>query len=427
MRNLIDYITDVPYARTEAERQKFSVLRLFMFVVSILHSIVFVLIHYFIHMPNFQGRTELIAWFVGQISYSAPWLLLATRFYDWAVRCWALVFSVLVIFTIAAIGTPEILPTLQVVSVIMLIIFSVFLRKNELYVIAALIYASGIIGAQFAHVLNASNFFSYTSEYGFCLAAFELVHQVRTINARSLEQKRIQALQASRLSMLGETLAYLVHEVTTPLTVMRAHLEMLARGDNPQDHIEQMNNALNRAVDFMTSVRRTVRSNQPGRFETVRLSEILKTVSDLVSLTFRRKQIALDFEFAVDVELRCLPAEVAQALIILINNSADAIDDRPERWVRVRCHIEGEYLDIEVSDSGAGIDKAVANKVLEPFYTTKAKGSGIGLSLAQQVASHHGGTLDIVNLHNPTTVRLRLALQPETISPDPYLTPQPFH
>ena len=69
--------------------------------------------------------------------------------------------------------------------------------------------------------------------------------------------------------------------------------------------------------------------------------------------------------------------------------------DKPQCEIRIGCIPEGEHWRFRVSDNGPGIDADALNKIFIPFYTTKKKGSGIGLSLSQQIIQSHGGQLRV--------------------------------
>ncbi len=76
----------------------------------------------------------------------------------------------------------------------------------------------------------------------------------------------------------------------------------------------------------------------------------------------------------------------------------------------MRCSLHGPALAFEIGDTGPGVAPAIAAQIFRPFHTTKPGGSGIGLSLARQIALAHGGTLDLVGA-DPTLFRLVLPLR----------------
>ena len=100
--------------------------------------------------------------------------------------------------------------------------------------------------------------------------------------------------------------------------------------------------------------------------------------------------------------------QLFQALWALLHNAAEAASQGSSARVDLSCRREGQRLALEVADSGGGIVPGSADHIFRPFHTTKPDGSGIGLSLARQIARAHGGTVDLVGAR-PTRFRLILA------------------
>lgn len=100
--------------------------------------------------------------------------------------------------------------------------------------------------------------------------------------------------------------------------------------------------------------------------------------------------------------------QLSQALWALLHNAAEAANQGSAARVDLSCRLEGQRLALEVADSGGGILPGSADHIFRPFHTTKPEGSGIGLSLARQIARAHGGTVELVGA-GPTRFRLTLA------------------
>jgi signal transduction histidine kinase len=100
--------------------------------------------------------------------------------------------------------------------------------------------------------------------------------------------------------------------------------------------------------------------------------------------------------------------QLSQALWAVLHNAAEAASQGSSARVTLSCRSEGQRLAFEVADSGNGIAPGSADLIFRPFHTTKPHGSGIGLSLARQIARAHGGTIELAGAH-PTRFRLTLA------------------
>ena len=96
-----------------------------------------------------------------------------------------------------------------------------------------------------------------------------------------------------------------------------------------------------------------------------------------------------------------------QAVWALLNNAAEAASGTENPRVALSIMREESRLAITVTDNGAGVPPESAGLIFRPFHTTKPKGSGIGLSLARQIARGHGGSLELAGA-NPTAFRVSL-------------------
>ncbi|MEH3123573.1 MAG: HAMP domain-containing sensor histidine kinase [Sphingomonas phyllosphaerae] len=138
----------------------------------------------------------------------------------------------------------------------------------------------------------------------------------------------------------------------------------------------------------------------------VRLREM---ADDLARLFIGRWPAAsLSIEVADDL---CWPLDrdqLDQAIWALLQNAAEAADSDTDARVTLRMYITATGLTIEIEDAGAGVPPDAATRIFRPFHTTKPDGTGIGLSLARQIALAHGGTLTLQS-HAPTRFRLTLS------------------
>jgi nitrogen fixation/metabolism regulation signal transduction histidine kinase len=131
------------------------------------------------------------------------------------------------------------------------------------------------------------------------------------------------------------------------------------------------------------------------QFTTIRIGELFGRVEQLMNPEARRTGIA--FRCRVDpdsLELNVDPTQIEQVLINLVQNAFHAVDGRPDGIIEMSAHLNPlGRVSIEVSDNGIGIAPDVQEKVFIPFFTTKERGSGIGLSLSRQVMRMHNGTI----------------------------------
>ena len=99
-----------------------------------------------------------------------------------------------------------------------------------------------------------------------------------------------------------------------------------------------------------------------------------------------------------DISIHCRPTQISQVLVNLIANSRHAIEELPEKWIRISAKTEGKFVEIKVTDSGKGIPEDEVDKVFDAFYTSRGplEASGLGLSIAKQIVESHNGSIEVV-------------------------------
>ena len=107
--------------------------------------------------------------------------------------------------------------------------------------------------------------------------------------------------------------------------------------------------------------------------------------------------IRLERDLRALPSVRCRAAEIAQVVLNLLGNAADAVEGSKLRTVRVRTWQADGRVHVEISDTGGGIDPAVRARLFEPFVTTKeiGKGTGLGLSICKNIIESHGGSISV--------------------------------
>ncbi|MCU0951877.1 MAG: ATP-binding protein, partial [Burkholderiaceae bacterium] len=116
--------------------------------------------------------------------------------------------------------------------------------------------------------------------------------------------------------------------------------------------------------------------------------------------------------------LFCVPAELQQVLLNLVNNAAQSLDGRAGE-VEVVARRDGDRVLLSVRDSGRGIDPAARARLFEPLFTTRDNGSGLGLSLVKDIVTRHGGSIEVDSAPGQgATFIVTLPVDPRTASED---------
>lgn len=218
-------------------------------------------------------------------------------------------------------------------------------------------------------------------------------------------------VRAAEAAALRDLLRVLNHELMNALTpvasMSRSALDLLR--DGGPDAAGQAISALERAVarteglrDFIDAYRTLTRLPPPAP-RVVDLAAWLDVARESFLAQWTARGVALDCPPPPAVEIRIDADQMWLAIGNLLNNAAEAALERPDPRVRLGVQRVESEIRFVVEDSGPGVPPDHADQVCLPFFTTKATGSGVGLSLARQIAQGHGGALTLLapNLDAP--------------------------
>jgi PAS domain S-box-containing protein len=213
-----------------------------------------------------------------------------------------------------------------------------------------------------------------------------------------------QLAHVARVASMGEMASAIAHEINQPLTAIanyaNAALRLLRAGkistDEIADTMQRLATEAERAGAVVRKMRGFVRGEE-GRLQAIELTELF---ADVLRLT--RAEAA---QYDVDVRaerveglppIRVDAIQMQQVLLNLIRNAMEAIDangSTPRQVTLSARAADGDMIEIAVRDTGPGLTAFAAEKVFEPFYTTKSEGIGIGLALSRSIVDVHGGRL----------------------------------
>ena len=273
---------------------------------------------------------------------------------------------------------------------------SVFMRKDGTH-FPVLIIEAPLIGA-------------HGEQAGWMSAILDISEQRRVEELSRASQERLQA--TARLATVGEMASLLSHELNQPLAAIASYangsLNLLDTPGPGGETLSDVHMALRRIAEqagragrVINSVHDFVRRRDQAR-ESVAPQVLLDAIAPLVSLQARKLGVQVRTELAPDLPpVVCDRTMVEQVLLNLARNGMQAMD-RPEcrqrllvlQVRRAASNAQQSWLEFSVADQGSGIDPAVAEQLFTPFFTTKAEGMGLGLSLCRTVIEQHGGHLE---------------------------------
>ncbi len=227
------------------------------------------------------------------------------------------------------------------------------------------------------------------------------------------ERERLQRelLTHERLAAIGETAAALAHEIANPLNSMFVLVQLLQRRVNRIEGIDPKIPAdierlleENRRLAGLLAEFRSHRGGQELTRTQVDLAALCERVIAMHGPHLRSQRIRVETEIAaVPLTLADGP-KLTQVLVNLIKNGAEAMPEGGT--LTLRLFADGDDLVIELADTGTGIPEGL--DVFASFRTTKEGGTGLGLSVARQIVTAHGGSIDFTSQPGGTTFRVRL-------------------
>lgn len=228
----------------------------------------------------------------------------------------------------------------------------------------------------------------------------------RERDASALAESRVQVAHIARVATVGQLGAAVSHELRQPLSSMRINAEAgaLLLGQEPPDVQEAAKvfrsivNDNARAIEVIEHIRLLLRRDS-GASAPVSMNDICRTAAKLLQPDAARKRVTLDF--ALSDELPDIRGDAVQLQQIVMNLALNAIESAAassdERRVVLTTAVHGAHVELEVSDSGAGLSPDVQQHLFESFFSTKKSGLGMGLAIVQQIVDAHNGRVRAEN------------------------------
>jgi signal transduction histidine kinase len=249
-------------------------------------------------------------------------------------------------------------------------------------------------------------------------------------HARILKEKRIEALS----HMAGG----LAHEINNPLAIIHGRasdlLEAAAVAQSlPSQQVkagcEIILKTSDRAIRILRGLNGFCREADNDPMEVASIYEVVDQCLELQGSRFELNNVDLQVDMKPGMPyVECRETQIGQIITNLLNNAFDAVvtECGDQRWVKLSAYCANDQLHVDVTDSGPGIKDDIKSHLMEPFFTTKApgRGMGIGLSLSKAIAQDHGGTLTLGGDTPYTCFRLVLPINRSPVLPSELRTPR---
>lgn len=213
-----------------------------------------------------------------------------------------------------------------------------------------------------------------------------------------LEAKNRELARRNRLADLGQMASHVAHEVRNGIVPLKLYLGLLGRQVTGRAALETL---IDRLASGFSNLESTVddlltfASDREAQCESFSCRELIEGVLEELAPHLRAHDVRVDESELADVKWVGDVSLLRRAVVNLILNAVDVMVDGGELTVVSLQTPRG--LEIEIGDSGPGISESIASKLFEPFFSTKATGTGLGLALVERVAAAHGGGVEARN------------------------------
>jgi two-component system, sporulation sensor kinase E len=247
-------------------------------------------------------------------------------------------------------------------------------------------------------------------------AAQEVGHVIILRDITESRRNAQQTIESERLNALRLLAAGVAHEIGNPLNSLHIHLQLMERSvqklrDDEKAELEQSidvaRSEVNRLDSIVTQFLKAIRPSRPQlRPENVNI--IVEEAVRFFAPELQDREIVVEQELRSDLPLLQLDRDqMKQAFYNVIKNSVEAM--HRHGTLRIRTDLADTHVIVRFVDTGGGMSAENLSRVFEPYFTTKASGSGLGLLIVRRIVREHGGELSIESSHGRgVTLTIRL-------------------
>jgi two-component system C4-dicarboxylate transport sensor histidine kinase DctB len=227
----------------------------------------------------------------------------------------------------------------------------------------------------------------------------------RRLTEQELRRTQADLVQAGKLAALGQMSAALSHEINQPLAAARNYADSAAllidRGDGQRAR-ENIGQILS-LIDRMATIARHLRNVARKPDEVLKVLSLPEVIADAMQIVGARLDSAgasVHRDIPHDLPaVRGGAVRLQQVLVNVLSNAADAVETLPDRRIDLSARAEGGAVILSIRDRGPGVPAAIADRIFDPFFSTKTVGSGLGLglSISYNIMKDFGGDLRVTN------------------------------
>ncbi|MFS0726124.1 two-component system sensor histidine kinase NtrB [Paenibacillus sp. 1P07SE] len=241
------------------------------------------------------------------------------------------------------------------------------------------------------------------------IGAVLIAHDITEIS-----QLRDEVGRMERLSLVGQMAASITHEIRNPMAVIRGFVQLMKERspDSQKEYfriiLEELDRANGIINDFLSLAQNRIVDKERSSLNSI-INELMPLLWADANMRGQTIELGLD-EKVPDLELNA--KEIKQLILNLARNGMEAMDEKGRMKISTRCI--GQVVEMTVEDSGCGIPADKLERLFEPFYTTKSRGTGLGLPLCLSIVERHHGKIEVQSREGEGTIfRVKLLCNQE--------------
>lgn len=238
-------------------------------------------------------------------------------------------------------------------------------------------------------------------------------------------QYELQLINEHKMAAIGQLAAGIAHNLNTPISIIQGNAELLQLKNQDNEELRKILNQTGRMTKLIETIMRKGKKEQEHSKQKIKLNELLERELDFLHANlYFKHQIEKHYDFAQDIpEIEGIYSDFSQSILNIIQNAVDAMYKAPQRKLEIKIRLVENHIELSISDTGCGIDEVTAEKIFNPFFTTKPAepaadtiinpnqpvGTGLGLSLVYNLLYPYGVKIDFYSVINQgTTFTLKI-------------------
>jgi len=240
-----------------------------------------------------------------------------------------------------------------------------------------------------------------TDAKGQVTAVVSILHDLSEI--RELERRRVeqQLFESEKLAAVGRLAASIAHEVNNPLEAIKNSLYLLSTGKGLEQNARFLDVARKETERVSHIIRQMLGfARRSGEVEWVDTNHLLEETLILVEKKLKQSRVDVARQFQAGLpKVRARADQLRQVFLNLMLNAQQAIEGAGRITIRTSVYDQAlqPTISVQISDTGRGISEADISRIFEPFFSTRTKGTGLGLWVTQDIVRHHGGRIEVTS------------------------------